>query len=302
MGVRAVWHLLKQTAIDWQKDDVPQIGAALAYYTTISMAPLLVIAVGVTGLLFDKERASEQILAQLTELLGPVGGSAVAEILAGAGEAQKGLWATLLGIGGLVLGSTTVFVQIQAALNAIWDADPAKQKQAGWFSMVRVRAVSFAMVLATGFLLLVSLVLSAVISSVGERIGEAIHLPGIFLQSVNTGVSILVVATLFAMLYKFLPDVKITWGDVWVGALFTSVLFNIGKLLIGLYLGNSSVGSAYGAAGSLVVMLVWIYYSAQIVLFGAEFTQVYSRRHGSKKGEPRRAHRNADRAVELAGL
>jgi membrane protein len=295
MGPRQAFELLKQTAIDWQKDQVPQIGAALAYYTTISMAPLLVIVVGVAGLLFDKAEASEQIVGQLTTLIGPTGAEAVSEILENSSGGKQGLLPTILGAVTLFLGSTTVFAQIQAALNAIWDAEPPKR--AGWLTMVRLRFLSFAMVLVTGFLLLVSLVLSAALSSLGSYFGTLLPLPEVALQALNTLISIGVVATLFALLYKFLPDVDIQWGDVWIGALFTSVLFNVGKLAIGLYLGNSSVGSAYGAAGSLVVMLVWIYYSAQIVLFGAEFTQVYARSHGSMKGS-----REPTPVLELAGV
>jgi membrane protein len=278
------WGLMKRTAKEWKSDRVPQIGAALAYYTTVSMAPLLLVAVGVASLWFDRKAATEGILAQLTSLLGPSGAEAAAMVLGSATEGHHGLIPTIIGVVALVAGSTTVFVQMQDALNTIWDAEPPKR--AGWLSMVRIRFISFAMVLATGFLLLVSLVLSAVLSAIGAGIGDAFALSGVLLRVLDISASIAVVTALFALLYKVLPDVKIAWGDVWIGALVTSVLFNVGKLAIGVYLGNSSVGSAYGAAGSLVVMLVWIYYSAQIVLFGAEFTQVYAKSHGSHAAAP----------------
>jgi membrane protein len=195
--------------------------------------------------------------------------------------------AAVIGILAVLAGSTTVFAQLQLALNTIWDAEVPKRTAVG--TLVRVRVLSFAVMVGIGFLLLVSLVISALISAASASLSGVVAIPPVALQLVETTASVCIVAALFAMVYKVLPDVKIAWGDVWVGAFVTSVLFNLGKLLTGAYLGNSSVGSAYGAAGSLVVLLIWIYYSAQLVLLGAEFTHVYSMRHGShREPEPAR--------------
>jgi membrane protein len=288
--------MLKTTWKEWNDHKAPRIGAALAYYTVFSVAPVLVIAMGIVGLIFGADAAQQHVSAQIEGMVGKVGAQAVEDMLANAHREGGGVVATILGVVTLLLGATTVFVELQGALNTIWDAPPPKAK--GIMATLRSRGLSFAMILVMGFLLMVSLVLSAVLSALGDEIGNVIELPPFVLQSVNFIISTAVIWGMFAMLYKFLPDVKITWKDVFVGSLVTAVLFSVGKALIGLYLGHSSMASAYGAAGSFAVMLVWVYYSAQLLLLGAEFTAVYARGHGSRMGEDRAEAGGPERAKE----
>jgi len=290
----AIKELLAQTWKEWQKDDATRIGAALAYYTTFSLAPLLVVATSVAGLVYGKDAAEGEVTKQLTNMLGAQGAEQVQTMLANAHSHSGGVIATIVGTIAVLIGCGTVFIELQAALNRMWETPPPKEKKSGILGWLKKRGLSFGLVLVIGFLLLVSLMVSAVLSGAGDALGARIELPPAILSVLNFVVSTAVIAALFALLYKVLPDEKIDWGDVWVGGLVTAVLFSIGKALIGLYLGNSSVASAYGAAGSLAVVLIWIYYSAQLVLFGAEFTQVYANRHGSrsqgreKKGSEKR--------------
>jgi len=286
----AIKELLGQTWKEWQKDDATRIGAALAYYTTFSLAPLLVVATSVAGLVYGKDAAEGEVTKQLTNMLGEQGAGQVQTMLANAHSHSGGVIATIVGTVAVLVGCGTVFIELQAALNRMWETPP-KEEQSGILAWLRKRGLSFGLVLVIGFLLLVSLMVSAVLSGAGDALGARIELPPAILSVLNFLVSTAVIGGLFTLLYKVLPDEKIDWGDVWVGGLVTAVLFSIGKALIGLYLGNSSVASAYGAAGSLAVVLIWIYYSAQLVLFGAEFTQVYAHRHGSRsrgrqKGQP----------------
>jgi membrane protein len=290
----AVWNLLslaKATLLKWSEDDVATHAASLAYYTVFSIAPTLVIAVAVAGSLFGAEAARGEIQAQIQGMVGDAGAKVIEDMMVSAAKPGAGLLASLLGALLLIFGATGVFAALQNALNHIWGAKPRTTN--GVISFLRTRFVSFAMVLGTGFLLLVSLVVSAGVSAVGKWMGGLV--PGLesFWQSVNFLVSFGVVTVLFAMIYKVLPDVKVAWADVWLGAAVTAVLFNIGKLAIGLYLGKSSVASGYGAAGSLAVLLVWIYYSAMILFLGAEFTQVRAtarsaRREQAPTASPRR--------------
>jgi membrane protein len=277
---REAWSMLREAAADWSADKASQLGAALAFYSLLSIAPLLIIAVAVAAFFFGEEAARGELMTQLTGMVGEDGAAAVQEMLQNAQQPGVGIVATVLGIATLLFGASGVFAQLQDAMNTVWDVEP--KRESGIWSFIRTRFLSFAMVLGTGFLLLISLVLSASISAAGSFLTGAIPALEPVMHIANAVVTFLVVTLLFAMIFKFLPDAEVAWRDVWMGALFTAVLFTIGKLAIGIYLGQSALGSAYGAAGSLVVLVVWIYYSAQILFFGAELTQVYAHRHGSK--------------------
>lgn len=278
---RSIFGLLKQAASEWNDDNAPTFAASLSYYTLFSVAPMLVIAVSVAGMVFGEDAARGQIQAQLTELMGSTGAQMIGQMMISARQPGTGLVATALGLVVLVFGATGVFVQLQDALNHIWDVKPRPRN--GVINFLRTRVLSFAMVLGIGFLLLVSLVVSAVLAAVGAWFAHLVPAGwAVLWQAVNFGVSFAVITVLFALMYKLLPDTHVAWRDVWLGAAVTSLFFTLGKLGIGLYLGRSSVASSYGAAGSLAVVLVWVYYSAQILFFGAEFTQVYARQHGSR--------------------
>jgi membrane protein len=255
------------------------MGAALAFYSILSIAPLLVIAVTLAALAFGREAAQGQLLAELRGLVGVEGAAAVGELLAHAQQPTQGILATSLALITLLVGASGVFGELQDAMNMIWKVPPAPGM--GVWAFFRQRFLSFAMVLGTGFLLLVSLVLSAVIAGLGQFLSGQVPALEPMLQLSSTLVTWIVVTLLFAMIFKLLPDTFVAWRDVWAGALLTALLFTIGKTLIALYLGKSGLASAYGAAGSLVVLVVWIYYSAQILLFGAELTYAISRRRSS---------------------
>lgn len=283
MSFSIFFSLLKQTVAEWQRDKVSRLAAALAYYTTFALAPILIIAIAVASFLFEQSTVQERIIEQMQGLLGNSGAELVQEMLTNKSQTDGGFWATIISIGLLIIGASGLFVQLQDALNTVWNVvpKPAKgQKNVIW-NLIRQRVLSFGMVLAIGFLLLVSLMVSAMLSGINAMFGDALAGWDLGWQILNTAVSFGIITLLFGLIYKVLPDVKISWSDVWVGAAITALLFTLGKFLIGLYLGNSSVASAYGAAGSFVVLLLWIYYSAQILLFGAEFTQVYANRLGS---------------------
>jgi membrane protein len=282
--VRAIWSLFQQAIEAWIEDYAPSMGAALAYYTLFSIAPLLLIVIGVAGLIFGDDAARGEIFDQLRGLMGDEGAVAVERLLAAADKPAGGAIATVTGTAMLLLGAMTVFGELQNALDRIWRA-PARKQTAGWWNLLRSRLLSFGMILGIAFLLMVSLVMSALVSALGNlwafKGWETIaHLIDIL-------VSFGIVTVLFAMIYKLIPRVRIRWRDVWIGAAVTAALFAVGKFLIGLYLGKSTVASAFGAAGSLVVMMVWVYYSAQIFLLGAEFTWVYAHVYGSRRGERR---------------
>ena len=274
------WQVLKAAGADWVDDNAARLGAALAFYSVLSLAPLLVIAIAIVALVFDEQAANGQILAQMQGLVGKEGALAIQAMIENAKRPDAGIIATVLGVATLLFGASGVFGELQSALNTIWEVQPKPGR--GVWGYIRDRFLSLTMVLGTGFLLLVSLLLSAGISGASQYLGDRWPGFGSVLHIANAGVSFLVVMLLFAMIFKFLPDVNVRWRDVWVGAALTALLFTLGKLLIGLYLGNMSIGSAYGAAGSFVVLVVWIYYSAQIMFFGAELTQVYAKRYGTK--------------------
>ena len=278
-AIRKYLGLFRQTVSEYSQDHGPRLGAALAYYTIFSIAPLLLIAIAIAGLVFGREAAQGQIFGQLRSVLGDSSAQMVQSMVANAHKPRSGTIAAVLGIVTLILGASGVFGQLKDALNSIWDVKPKEGR--GILGMLEDRFLSAAMVFGIGFLLLVSLIIDTAIAAAGKFAGQ--HLPGgeAIWQVAEQIVSLGVVAVLFAMIFRFLPDLKIEWRDVWLGAVLTSVLFVIGKFALGIYFGKSAVGSSYGAAGALVLVLLWIYYSAQILLFGAEFTQVYARTRGS---------------------
>ena len=276
--------ILKLAYQGWKEDRASRLAAALAYYTIFSLAPLLVIVIAITGLIWEADVVRTQLLNQIQGLVGVEGATFVADLITNTGSQTEGIVATLIGIITLLFGALGVFNELHNSLNIIWEVEEEKPK--GFLQTIKKvvidRLLSFTMILGIGFLLLVSLVVSAGLSATQETIGNAIPLSEFLLQIVNTIISIAVITVLFALMYKFLPDAEIAWRDVWVGAFITSIFFSLGKTAIGLYLGNSAVASSFGAAGSLILLLVWIYYSAQILFFGAEFTQVYANKYGSK--------------------
>lgn len=279
--------MMMRAAGAWLDDYAPSMGAAISYYTLFSIAPLLVIVIAVAGLLFDSGEVRSEILVQLRDLLGRDGAEAVETLLTRASEPDKSGAAAVIGVAGVLIGATTVFAELQSALDRIWRA-PARPALTGWFAFVRARFLSFGLILGIGFLIAVSLLLSAVLTAAGTLwnplFGEWVTV----LRVLNFVVGFVVITLLFAMIYKILPAVAIGWRDVWIGAAVTALLFNIGKVLIGAYLGTAGVTSAFGAAGSFAVLLVWVYYSAQIFLFGAEFTWVYAHEIGTFAERPGR--------------
>lgn len=276
------WNLLKDIARLWVDDYVPSMGAALAFYTLFSMAPLLLIVISVAGLVFGEDAARGEIAAQLQLLMGERSADAVQNMLASVRAPAEGTAATLLGVALLLVGATTVFGELQDALDRIWRV-PNKPQANGWLGLIRSRLLSFGMILAIGFLLTVSLVVSAMLATLG-RWWEPLFGGWYWVAALsNATAGFLMVAVMFALIYKVMPRARVEWKDVWVGAVATTALFTLGKFLISLYIGRSGVTSAFGAAGSLVVMLLWVYYSAQIFLLGAEFTWVYANVFGSRR-------------------
>ena len=277
--LKAAWELLKLTFAEWMNDDTFESSAALAFYTIFSIAPVLLIAVGVASFFLAPDTATNQIIGEMEKMIGPQGANAVRQVIESSRGFGKGLWAVSVGIVTLVTGATAVFGELQSALNQIWDVK-AKPDRGVIMSFIVDRVRSFSIAICVGFLLLVSLVISAVINGLQNYMNN--WLPGVpwVWQTANAVASLIVVAVLFAMIYKFLPDVVISWKDVWIGAAVTALLFSAGKYLIGIYLGRTATTSAFGAAGSLVVLLFWVYYSALVSFLGAEFTQVYARRYG----------------------
>ena len=280
MNLKAVWGLLKETFSEWNKDKASRLAAALAYYTVFSLAPLLIIVIAIAGSVFGEEAARGEIVKQIQGLVGKDGAEFIQTAIENASKPAAGTIASIISIVALLFGATGVFAELQDALNTVWEVQP--KPESGLLNIIRNRFLSFTMILGVGFLLLVSLVSAAILSGLANFVGNV--LPGIdaLWQLVNLLLSFVITTLLFGLIYKVLPDVKIAWSDVWIGATITSVLFSIGRFLLGQYLGNSSFGSTYGAAGSLVIILAWVYYAAQILFFGAEFTQVYARRYGSQ--------------------
>jgi membrane protein len=285
MPIATLWHVTLRAVQNWWKDNCLRLAASLAYYTALSLAPLLLLLVGVVGLVLDRQQVATQLATQLEGLMGQAGRELVTSILTTTSP-QGSLLATVIGLGTLFIGATAVFGELQATMNLIWEVQPAPTSGvwAGIWAWLRERIFSLAIVFALAFLLLVSLVISAALA------GAAALFQGpeqaVLSHVLEIAVSLLVLTFVFALFYKYVPDAEIGWRDVWLGGLITAVLFTLGKTAIGFYLGQASVGSAYGAAGSMVVLLVWVYYSALIMFFGAEFTHVWATRHGDVTPQP----------------
>ena len=290
-------EMLKQSVRAWIDDFAPSMGAGIAYYTAFSIAPLLIIVIGVAGIFFGQEAASGYLYGQLAGLLGDAGAKAVQAMVESARNTEDGVVATVVGVVLLLVGATTVFAELQTDLDRIWKA-PVAKKSGGLWGLIRSRLLSLGLVVSIGFVLLVSLVLSAGISALSTWSSGYFGPAGWVLNVVDFVLSLALVTLVFALMYKILPRARIAWEDVWVGAFVTSVLFAVGKLLVGLYIGKAALASSFGTAGSLAVLLVWVYYSAQIFLLGAEFTWIYAHRVGSRKGEHQPAPAKA--ALEVA--
>jgi membrane protein len=289
----SILKLLKEAAKEWDKDKCPRLGAALSYYTFFSLAPILVIAIAIAGFFFGAEAARGQVVEQLRGLIGTDGAVSVQLLLENAWkDSNGGVIATIIAVVILLVGATGAFIELQDSLNTVWEVVPKPGR--GIKGFLKDRLTSFGVVVGVGFLLLVSLVISAALAALNSYLSSWITGIDWVWSIVDVVISFVVVTLLFAMVYKILPDVELEWRDVWIASAFTSVLFSIGKYLIGLYIGNSSIASSYGAAGSLVAILVWVYYSAQIMLFGAELTEVYVKHKG-------RFIRPAPYAVALPG-
>ncbi|HSI86768.1 MAG: YihY/virulence factor BrkB family protein [Candidatus Methylacidiphilales bacterium] len=279
--MKAFIEVLKQTAMEWNTDKVPVLGAALAYYTVFSLAPLLIITIAIAGFVFGEEAARGQIFDQLRGLIGDEGGKAMQDLVQNANsKPATGITATVMGIITLLLGASGVFGQVQSSLNQIWGVEPSADR--GVAGIIKDRFLSFGFVLIVGFLLLVSLLATSAITFVATWLGGFASGIEVLTRVLDVVLTLSIVSSLFALMFKFLPDAHIAWKDVWIGGILTAILFSIGKFALGIYLGYSSVGSSFGPAGSLIVLLVWVYYSAQILFFGAEFTQVWANKCGSR--------------------
>jgi membrane protein len=287
--MRWFWGLVKQTVTAWQDDYASSMGAALAYYTVFSVAPLLVIVVAVAGFFFGQSAAQGELFMQLRDILGDEGAASVQALVKSASAPRSGMLAGVVGFVVLIVGATTVFAELQSALDRIWRV-PMPQRAHGVWHLLRGRLLAFGLVLAVGLMLLVSIIAGTAIHTFAHWWGR---IPGGWhriIEGLDILISMILATALFAMIYKWMPRAKVAWHDVWIGAVVTAVLFEIGKLLIGVYLGQTAIASAFGAAGSIVVLLVWVYYSAQIFLLGAEFTWVYANdrneREGTRAGQP----------------
>lgn len=280
MKPRHFYLLAKKSVSAWIEDYAPSMGAAISYYTVFSIAPLLLIVIAVAGFVWGREAVQGEIVAQLSGLIGQEGATGIQALIESANKPTKGLVATVVSVLVLLVGATTVFAELQSALDRVWQV-PAVQKTSGIWATLRARVLSLGLILGLAFLLAVSLVISAGLAALGSWANGL--LPGweTWLQIINAVVSLGTATLLFAFIFKLMPQARVGWHDVWIGAAVTALLFEIGKALIGLYIGKSSVTSSYAAAGSLVVLLLWVYFSAQIFLLGAEFTWVYAHEHGS---------------------
>ena len=273
--------MIKAAFNAWIDDFAPSMGAALSYYTLFSLAPLLLIVIAVAGMVYGQDAAQGAIVAQLGGIMGNDGAAAVEAMLKAAREPAKGVLATVIGLIVLLIGATAIFAELQSALDRIWRV-PAPKQQSGIWNLLRTRLLSFGLVLGLGFLLVVSLVVSAALAALGQWWGSWLQGWDVLLEILNFTVSLAIFTVLFAMVYKIMPRARISWRDVWTGAAVTALLFTVGKVGVGVYLGKSSLASGFGAAGSLVLLIAWVYYSAQIFLLGAEYTWVFANRHGSR--------------------
>ena len=283
MKISEFWDLPKQAVLSFVNDQALSRGAAISFYTVTSIAPILLIVVAIAGLAYGREAAQQAITAQLSGLMGQQTAQLLETAVANASDKSSGILATLIGVATLIATASGTFGEIQSALNAIWKAKPEGTTVS---RLIRARAASLGLVATLGFLLVVSLAASAALTAFGHRVDDVLPFGKIVMMIFNFVLSFVLISVLFAAVYKVLPDRHLEWRDVIAGAALTSLLFVIGKSLIGWYIGSSAIASTYGAAGSLIVLLLWVYYSAQIFLLGAEFTKVFANRHGSKQGKP----------------
>ncbi len=284
--LKQIWALIKAAADSWVDDYAPSMGAALSYYTLFSIAPLLLIVISIAGLVFGEDAARGEIFGQLNGFMGSEAAAAVQGLLESVNKPTEGKIGTVIGVILVLIGATTVFGELQDAMDRIWRA-PARHQSNGLWALLRARLLSFGMILSIGFLLMVSLVMEAMLSAFSRWWSPFFSGWDTVAQSINLLASFSLTMLAFAMIYKIMPRVKIDWRDVWIGAGVTALLFTVGKFLIGLYIGKSGVVSGFGAAGSIVIVLIWVYYSAQIFLIGAEFTWVYAHIFGSRRGQTR---------------
>jgi len=280
---KSVLSLFTETFKQWNAHKAPKMGAALAYYAILSLAPLVILSLSLMSLLVQRTTAQTEIVDQFSALVGRQGGEMVSTILAGAASTKAGVWSAIVGFVVLLIGASGAFGELQDSLNQIWEV---KVTERSWMAMIKDRLLSFAMVFVIGFLLLVSLLLSAAISAAAKFLQGYLPGNGAVWELGNAAVSIVIVTVLFALIFRILPDTYIAWRDVWVGSALTAALFTVGKFLIGLYLGKAAVASSYGAAGSLIIILLWTYYTSQILFFGAEFTRVFAHRCGTRQETP----------------
>jgi len=276
---RSIWPILKETASGWDEDNVTRLAASLAYYTLLSIAPLIILAVSITGLAFGQDAARQHIAGELSGVVGTGAGAAVQTIAENAKAPSSGIISAVVGIVVSLFGASGVFGELQAALNTVWSVAPKPGR--GVWGLIKDRFFSFSLVLGVAFLLLVSLVLSAALTWVGQVFEHTLPGGAVVWQILNFAISLAVITALFALMFKKLPDAQIRWRDAWVGGAVTAGLFTVGKFALGLYLGSAGVESAYGAAGSVVALVIWVYYSSQVLLVGAEFTEVFARHSGA---------------------
>jgi membrane protein len=291
---RQVFHILKCAVTEWLAHRAASKGAALAFYTLFSLAPILVLVIAVAGFFYGAEAAQGQLLNELRGLVGKEGAETIQAILAGARDKESGLMATIIATVLLLVGATSVFAELKDSLDEIWDV-PAP-KDAGWWDTVRTRVLSFGLILVLGFLLMVSLVVSAAMNVVDGYLGGMWKESAMIMGWISSCIGFLVIAVMFGVIYKLLPRIKLSWHDVIIGALGTAAMFTLGKFLIGLYIGNSGATSSFGAAGSLIALLLWVYYSAQIFFLGAEFARQYALQLGSLRHKP--AHETGAKSVK----
>jgi membrane protein len=277
--LKDAWAVLKESGTEWNSDNAPRLGAALSYYTVFSLAPILILVIAVAGVFLGREAAQGKIVSQLADLIGAESAATMQAAIVKSSEHNAGIIASVIGLVTLLVGASGVMIELQGALNTVWKVMP--KPGLGIKHFLRSRLLSLGLVVTLGFLLLVSLVMSTALEAVVHWVGGFVARWAVLGYVINYGVSLGVIALFFALMFKVLPDAKVAWKDVWIGALLTSVLFHVGKFAIALYIGRASVASTYGAAGSLAVLLVWIYYSSQIVLLGAEFTRAYANRFGA---------------------
>lgn len=291
------WGYLKETVADFWADDALSRGAAISFYTILSLGPILVICIAIAGFAFGEEAARGSIMGQLEGLMGKESAALVQSMIASAGQHEKGVWATIIGIITLLITATSVFAELQYDLNYIWRAQPQSTTVTG---LLKARAASLGLVATFGFLLLISLVISAGLNAAGEYLHTRMPAVQTGLQVANFILSFIIISAMFAAIYKILPDRNLTWRDVGVGAIVTALLLTIGKTVIGIYIGRAGIASSYGAAGTLIVILLWIYYSCQIFLLGAEFTKVWAAHHGSKEAFEAKMESDPVRAAAMA--